>query len=234
VTEASCTPWRTTSTAPPLSTSLEIVEPHENGTDASETAAFEVPPATETPATWDEAKPRYFGATPHGLAAVVAAFALGAGIVLLAAGFVLAAVLLLVAAVLLAAVYAEQARRRRDTAFDRIAAAAVDHTRALAGFTGSSVRAWTGAGRELARLRLEANRRAKERTQLQYALGGAVYAGDDVEAERLRAELQAADDRIAACVAEANEVVERMRTTRAQEKLAVASTEVRRPDDAQT
>lgn len=227
-------PWRTTSTARALSTSLETVEPHEQDSDASQTAAFEVPPATETPATWDEPKPRYFGVTPHGLAAVVAAFALGAGVVLLAAGFVLAAVLLLVAAVLLAAIYAEQARRRRDTAFDRIAAAAVDHTRALAGFTGSSMRAWTGAGRELARLRLEANRRAKERTQLQYALGGAVYAGDDEETERLRAELHAADDRIAACVAEANEVVERMRATRAQEKLAVVATEVRHPSGGPT
>jgi hypothetical protein len=210
------------------------MEPHENEAATAETAAFEVPPPAETPATWDEAKPRYFGVTPHGLAAVVGAFALGAGIVLLAAGFVLAGMLLLAAAVLLAAIYAEQARRRRDTAFDRIAAAAVDHTRALAGFTGSSVRAWTGAGRELARLRLEANRRAKERTQLQYALGGAVYAEDHAEAERLRAELKAADDRIAACIAEANDVVERMRAARAEEKLAVVSTEVRRPDDAQT
>jgi hypothetical protein len=205
------------------------MEPNEN-----ETQAFEVPPATETPATWDETKPRYFGVTPHGLAAVIAAFAFGAGAVLLVSGYVLAGVLLLVAAALLAAIYAEQARRRRDTAFDRIAAAAVDHTRALAGFTGSSVRAWTGAGRQIARLRLEANRRAKERTQLQYALGGAVYAGDDGETERLRADLQAADDRIAACVVEANEVVERMRATRAQERLAVVSTEIRQPDDAQS
>jgi hypothetical protein len=210
------------------------VEPHENDTDAAKTAAFEVPPTAETPPAWDEAKPRYFGVTPHGAAAVLAAFAFGAGVVLLFSGYVLVGVLLLVAAVLLAAIYAEQARRRRDTAFDRIAAAAVDHTRALAGFTGSSVRAWTGAGRELARLRLEANRRAKERTQLQYALGGAVYAGDDAEAERLRAEMQAADDRIAACVAEANEVVERMRATRAQEKLAVVATEVRSPVDGPT
>jgi len=203
------------------------MEPNEN-----ETQAFEVPPATETPATWDETRPRYFGVTPHGLAAVVAAFAFGAGVVLVFSGYVLAGVLLLVAAALLAAIYAEQARRRRDTALDRIAAATVDHTRALAGFTGSSVRAWTKAGRELARLRLEANRRAKERNQLQYALGGAVHAGDDGETERLKGELQAADARIAACVAEANGVVERMRATRAQEKLAVVSTEIRRPDDA--
>jgi hypothetical protein len=205
------------------------MEPNEN-----ETQAFEVPPAAETPAAWEETKPRYFGVTPHGAAAVLAAFAFGAGIVLLVSGDVLAGVLLLVGAVLLAAIWAEQARRRRDTAFDRIAAAAVDHTRALAGFTGSSVRAWTGAGREITRLRLEANRRAKERTQLQYALGGAVYAGDDPETERLRTELQAADERIAACVAEANHAVERMRAARAQERLAVGATEVRQPDDAQS
>jgi hypothetical protein len=204
------------------------MEPNEN-----ETQAFEVPPPAETPATWDEARPRYFGVTPHGLAAVLAAFAVGAGVVLLFSGYILVGVLLLVAAVLLGAIYAEQARRRRDSALDRIAAAAVDHTRALAGFTGSSVRAWTGAGREIARLRLEANRRAKARTQLQYALGGAVYAGDEPETARLRAELQAADERIAACVAEANEVVERMRAARARERLAVVATEVRQPDDAQ-
>jgi len=205
------------------------MEPNEN-----ETAAFEVPPATETPATWDETRPRYFGVTPHGLAAVIAAFAFGAGVVLLASGYVLAGVLLFVAAALLAAIFAEQARRRRDSAFDRIAAAAVDHTRALADFTGSSVRAWTGAGRELARLRLEANRRAKERNQLQYALGGAVHAGDEAETARLREQMQAADARIAACVAEANEVVERMRATRAQEKLAVVATEIRGPTDGPT
>ena len=204
------------------------MEPAEN-----ETQAFEVPPPAETPATWDDVRPRYFGVTPHGLAAVIAAFAFGAGIVLLFSGYALAGVLLLVAAALLAAIFAEQARRRRDTAFDRVAAAAVDHTRALAGFTGSSVRAWTSAGREVARLRLEASRRAKERGQLQYALGGAVYAGDDAEVERLRAELQAADERIAACAKEAYEVVERMRATRAQERLAVVATEVRQPDDAQ-
>jgi hypothetical protein len=204
------------------------MEPSEDRTEA-----LEVPPATETPAAWEEVRPRYFGVTPHGLAAVLAAFAFGAGIVLLVSGDIAAGVLLLVAAALLAAIYAVQARQRRDSALDRVAAAAVDHTRALAGFTGSSVRAWTGAGRELARLRLQANRRAKERAQLQYALGGAVHAGDEAEVDRLRVALQAADERIAACIAEANEVVERMRATRAREKLAVAATEIRPPDDAQ-
>ena len=111
------------------------MEPNEN-----ETAAFEVPPPTETPATWGETTPRYFGVTPHGLAAVIAAFAFGAGVVLLASGYVLAGVLLLVAAALLAAIFAEQARRRRDSAVDRVAAAAGDHTRAHPGFNRSAVR----------------------------------------------------------------------------------------------
>jgi hypothetical protein len=195
--------------------------------DEPKTEVFDAPPTGE----WVDPKPRYFGVTPHGLAAVLAAFAFGAGIVLLVAGYVLVGVLLLVGAALLALIWAEQARRSRATAFDRVTAAAVDHTRALAGFTGSSVRAWTRAGREIARLRLEANRLAKQRSQLQYALGGAAYAGDDAEVARLRDELRALDERIGACVARANEVVEEMRRTTARERLAVAPTEVRTPDE---
>jgi hypothetical protein len=169
---------------------------------------------------------RHFGLTPHTLAAFVAAVCFGAGLVLVLTGSFVVGALLLLAAVLLAALYAEQARRRRDSALDRIAAAAVDQTRALAGLTGASVRAWTGAGRRLAALRLEASRRARERSQLQYALGGAVYAGDDVEATRLREAMAAADARIAECIVEANEVVESARNRTARERLAVAKTQI--------
>jgi hypothetical protein len=196
--------------------------------DEPKTEVFEV---ADAPREWETPAPRYFGVTPSGLAAVVAAFAFGAGIVLLVAGYVAVGVLLLVAALLLAAVWAEQARRRRDTTLDRVTAAAVDHTRALAGFTGSSVRAWTSAGRQTARLRLEANRLARRRSQLQYALGGAAYAGDEAETARLRADMQAVDERIAACIAQANAVVEDMRRTTARERLTVAPTEIKPPDD---
>ncbi|NUR75879.1 MAG: hypothetical protein HOQ28_06295 [Thermoleophilia bacterium] len=199
--------------------------------DETKTQAFEEPPTAESPPEWEAVHPRYFGVTPQGLAAVLAAFALGAGVVLLASGYYAIGAVLLVAAALLAALYAEQARRRRDTALDRAAAAAADHTRALAGFTGSSLRAWTSAGRRLTRLRLEASRQTRERSHLQYALGGATYAGDEAEAERLRTAMQAVDERIAACIQEANEVVERLRATRAQERLAVQPTEIRAPDD---
>src|SRR5689334_9515785 len=200
--------------------------------DERKTETFEVPPAEGSPTTWETTRPRSFIAA-RGVAAVLAAFALGAGIVLLVAGKVAAGIVLLVAAVLLAALWLEQARRQRESsAFDRVTAAAVDHTRAVAGFTGASVRAWTTAGREITRLRLEANRLARQRSQLQYALGGAAYANDEPAVAHLRAEIEAIDARIQACVAEANAAVERMRATRAREKLAVAPTEVRRPDDA--
>jgi hypothetical protein len=190
-------------------------------------------PKTEVFEAVEPARPRYFSVTPHGVAAVLAAFAFGAGAVLLVAGNAAAGAVLLVAALLLAALWVEQARRRRDSSrLDGVAAAAVDHTRALAGFTGASVRAWTTAGRETTRLRLEANRLARQRSQLQYALGGAAYARDEAAAERLRGELHGIDARIAACIAEANDAVERMRATRTRERLAVVPTEIRRPDDA--
>jgi hypothetical protein len=192
-----------------------------------DTQAFKVPPPAETPPAWERVEPRYFGLTPHMLAAFLAAVLLGAGLVLLIVGSLAVGLLLLLAALLLGALFAEQARRRRSSSLDRIAAATVDQTRALAGFTGASVRAWTHAGREIARLRLEASRCARRRSQLQYAFGGAVYAGDEAEAARLRAELKEADDRIAACIREAHEVVERARTRTSREKLAVSQTEIR-------
>ena len=197
--------------------------------DEPETRSFTVPALDEEQAEPASAPPHYFGVTPSGFAAVLAAFAFGAAIVLLVAGLTLVGVLLLVAAVLLAAVFVEQALRRRETPVDRAAAAAVDQTRALAGYTGVSVRSWTGTSRQLVHLRLEANKLARRRARLQYAFGGAVYAGDADEAERLRAAIASVDARFAACVKEANEAVERLRTSHAQERLAVAPTRVDEP-----
>jgi hypothetical protein len=212
-------PSRTTCTARARSTSAMQSE--------NDTQAFKAPPPMETPPSWERVEPRYFGLTPHMLAAFLAAVLFGAGLVLLLTGSFAVGLLLLLAALLLGALYAEQARRRRSSSLDRVAAAAVDHTRALAGFTGASVLAWTHAGREIARLRLEASRCARKRSQLQYALGGAVYAGDEAAAEWFREAMRGADDRIQECIAEANAVVERARSRTSREKLAMSRTEVR-------
>jgi hypothetical protein len=185
-------------------------------------------PFTEDQTDFDlhVARPRYFGLTPRGLVVAIAVIAFVLGIVGLATGNVAAGVLLIVAAVFLAAVYLEQAKRRRESSLDRVAAAAVDHTRALAGFTGSSVRAWTRAGRELARLRVEASMRARERSQLQYALGGACFSGDEAQVENLREQMHICDREIEERSRRAREVVAAARTRSAEERAAAAETQV--------
>lgn len=191
-----------------------------------DTDAFEV---VETPPAYQVARPRYFGLTPRGLVVAIAAAAFALGIAGLATGNVAAGALLLVAAVFLAVLYVEQARRRRESSFDRVTAAAVDHTRALAGFTGASVRAWTGAGREVAKLRLEASMRARERSQIQYELGRACFDGDEAQIANLRDQMRLCTERIDACAKDARAVLERARQRSSRERLAVAQTQVRKP-----
>ena len=197
--------------------------------DDVDTDAFEAPREIETPAVYERAQPHYFGLTPAGLVLGIGAIAFGAGVAALVTGHLAVGILLLVASLLLGALYLEQARRTRGSSLDRVAAATVDHTRALAGFTGASVRTWTRAGREVTRLRLEANRLARERSQLQYALGGAVLEGDEARVAELRERLTACIEQIDDCAAQARRAVEGARARTSRERLAVASTEIRKP-----
>jgi len=111
---------------------------------------------------------------------------------------------------------------------ERIAAAA-GQARALAGLTGSTAGAWTRAGRDVAHLRLEARRLGRERSRLQYALGGAAYDEDAARVEVLRAELRRCVERIDGCAAAARAAVEGARRRTADERLAVAPTQIRKP-----
>jgi len=183
----------------------------------------------ETPPSYERVQRRLFGLAPKGLVAALALLTLAAALAGFAAGAPAFGALLLVASLLLAALYVEQARRHRETSFDRVAAAAADHTRALAGFTGASVRTWTRTGREVAGLRLEAHRLARERSQLQYALGGAAYDEDEPRVAELRAELQRCIERIESCADEAHRTVARAKRRTADERLAVAATRIRKP-----
>jgi cell division septum initiation protein DivIVA len=170
-----------------------------------------------------------FGLAPTSLVAALAGVCFVAAVVLLALGTVVVGLLLLLAALLLAALFFEQARRRRASGLDRIAAAAIDNSKALAGFAGASVRTWTGAGRQVTALRLEAHRLVRERAQVQYALGGAAYAEHAAEAETLRARMRELDAKIAGCAERAQAAVEGARTRTSRERLAISPTEIRRP-----
>jgi hypothetical protein len=212
---------------------LEDSADPETGADR-ETKAFDLPPTEPAPApvTYERAERRAFGLAPHALVAALAALALGAALSLLVTGHLVAGLLLLGLALLLGALYVEQARGRRASAFDRVTAAAVDNSRALAGFAGASVRAWTSAGRRVAQLRLETSRLARERSQLQYELGSASYDEDAGRTEELRVRMRALDERLEACADEARAVLDDARSRTSEERLAVGPTEIREPDEA--
>ena len=183
----------------------------------------------ETPPSYERVHRRLFGLAPKGLVAALTLLTLAAALAGFAAGAAAVGAVLLIVSLFLAALYVERARRSRESSLDRVAAAAADHTRALAGFTGASVRTWTRTGRELAGLRLEARRLARERSQLQYALGGAAYDEDDPRIAELRAELKRCVERIEACMDEAHRTVSRAKRRTADERLAVAATQIRKP-----
>ena len=186
----------------------------------------------ESPPSYERVQRRVFGLAPAGLVAAASLLALVAAIAGYAiAGFAVG-VLLLLASLLLAALYLEQARRRRESSLDRIAAAAADHTRALAGFTGASVRTWTRAGREVARLRVEGHRLARERSHLQYALGGAAFDEDEPRMAELRSELARCTGRIDACARAAQAAIARAKRRTDAERRAIAATEIRPPEHA--
>jgi hypothetical protein len=185
----------------------------------------------QSPPSYERVQRRFFGLAPKGLVAVLAVVSLAFALVAFAAGAAPVGAVLLLSALFLAALYVEQARRQRSSPLDRAAASLADRTRALAGFGGASVRTWTRTGRDVAALRLEARRLARERSRLQYALGGAAYEEDASRVADLRSELRRCAERIDACASEADRAVARARRRTAEEKLAVAATEIRTPGE---
>ena len=181
----------------------------------------------ETPPSYERVEPRYFGLTPHLFVAAIGGMALLAGVLLVVSGSTALGALLIVLALLLIALFVEQARHRRASPTDRIAAAAVDTSLAFAGFTGVTVGAWVDAGRDAARLRIEARRLARRRSKLQYELGGAVHADDEARVQELRAELSAVDEEVHRCEQGVGAAIENARRRIREERGAFARTQVR-------
>jgi nucleotide-binding universal stress UspA family protein len=194
-----------------------------------ETGEFEVPPMPPTPPVYERVEPHYFGVTPHVLVGVLGAIQLLAGIVLLASGSLAVGLLLLAGGFFLAALFAEQARRRRDSSVDRAAAGAIDRSLALAGFTRATVGAWTSASRQAAQLRIEARKLARDRSHLQYELGGAVHADDTQRIDELRSRMRELDREIERKGREARAAIEAAQQRTRDEQRAVTSTQIRRP-----
>jgi hypothetical protein len=181
------------------------------------------------PPSYERVEPHYFGLTPHLLAATLGGMALLAGVLLLADGSVAVGTLLVVLGLLLVALFVEQARHRRSSSVDRVAASAIDNSLAIAGLTGATVGLWADAGRDAARLRMEARRLARRRSQLQTELGGAAYAEDAGRVRELRAALAGVDEELRRCTDGAKAAIDRARRRTREERQAVASTQVHKP-----
>ncbi len=194
-----------------------------------DTDEFEVPDIPPTPTVYERVEPRYYGLTPHLLVGALGATALIAGVALLAGGSAAVGMLLLVAGLFLAGLFAEQARRRRSSSLDKAAAAAIDRSLAVAGFTRVTVASWTSAGRRAAKLRLEAMKLARERSHVQYELGGAVHAGDETRTQELRERMRALDTAIEDRARQAAAAIATAQRRTRDERRAVASTQIRRP-----
>lgn len=194
-----------------------------------DTDEFEVPEMPPSPPNYERVQPHYFGVTPHLLVGALGAAGILAGVAMLASGSVAVGVLLLLAGLLLAALFAEQARRRRSSSLDRAAAGAIDRSLALAGFTRATVASWTTASRRVAKLRLEASRLARERSHVQYDLGGAVHADDEARTRELRDRMRELDAEIDRRGRAATAAIQAAQRRTRDERRAVASTEVRRP-----
>jgi hypothetical protein len=194
-----------------------------------DTDSFELVELDASPREYQVAERQVFGLAPTSFVAALAAGCLVAAIVLFALGGAVVAVLLLVAAFILAALFLEQARRRRSSRLDRFAAGAVETSRGLAGVAGTSVRAWSGAGRQVTALRLESKRLTRARSKAQYELGAAAAGDDPAETERLRRRVRELDARIAECGKRAQAAVGDARERTAHERLSVSSTQIRRP-----
>jgi hypothetical protein len=194
-----------------------------------DTDEFEVPEIPPSPPTYERVQPRYFGLTPHLLVGALGAASLLAGVALLAGGRVAVGILLIVAGLFLGALFAEQARRRRSSSLDRAAAAAIDRSLALAGFTRATVVSWTSAGRNAAKFRLEAMKLGRERSHVQFELGAAVHADDESRTAELRERMRELDEQIDGCVRKATAAIAAAQRRTRDERRAVESTQVRRP-----
>jgi hypothetical protein len=182
-----------------------------------------------SPPNYSVAEKRIFGMAPTTSVAALAAVALLAAAVLLLTGALIAGLLVLAGGLLLGALFVEQALHNRASRLDKGAAVVVDRSRGLTRFAGAYARAWTGAGGHVTRSRFTTQRLAREKAKLQSALGAAVYAGDDAEAEAVRERMEELDRRIAAATKDARAAVERARRSTRRERLAVAQTQIRKP-----
>lgn len=184
----------------------------------------------DVPIDVQHAEPRYFGLGPPVFVFLVSVALVVGGIVMLFTGLFAIGVLAIVIGVALLPSFLAAARRWPDTSLARFSVSTADRVRDEAGVAVESISTWTGAGREVARLRKEQFALRRERDARIRELGQSVYA-DDGRADELKASARELDERIEANDRELQKTIASARRRTRKSRAAVVSTEVFQPGE---
>jgi hypothetical protein len=181
-------------------------------------------------ASYARPSPKLFGVVSPTAAFVLACLLLLGAIAAAVAGSIVFTILLLAAAGAVFVLFYGAAERDPS---GRVASAALSGNQRVRGWTtwtGSWARAWSGAGRDVVRLRREVRALHGERERLRPVLGDAAYRDDEDALSILRARMHEIDDAVAARERERVEAVARARARVDDARVAVQPTEVLAPE----
>jgi hypothetical protein len=186
------------------------------------------PAAREVPIDVQHAEPRYFGLAAPDVVFSAAIVLAAVGIALLVAGYLAVGLIAVVLAICLLPAFLAGARRWPDSPLARLGIGTADRVRDEAGVAVESISAWSRAGRYVARLRKEQFGLRRERDARIRRLGVSFYS-DDGQADTLKAEAKALDDRMEANQRELQRAVAGARRQTRKGRATVAATEVIEP-----
>ena len=170
-------------------------------------------------------EPRIFGLVPPALALVLGLSAVNGGIVVMASGQVPGGIVLVICGAILLALAVDAARRWPTSAVPRLSMKAADAIGSRIGFVRASAGTWSGASREVVRLRRELRGLRSDREAELAALGAAAYAEDAERMATLRRRLSEIDQGIEQREARIAEVMGSARQRVKRERAAVPITQ---------
>ena len=182
-------------------------------------------------ASYTRPTPKLFGVVSPTAAFVLACLLLLGAIAAAVAGSIVLTILLVAAAGAVFVLFYGAAERDPS---GRVASAALSGNQRIRGWTtstGSWARAWSGAGRDVVRLRREVRALHGERERLRPVLGDAAYRNDEDALSILRTRMHEIDDAVAARERERVEAVARARSQVDDARVAVRPTEVIAPEE---
>ena len=183
----------------------------------------------EVPIDVQHAEPRYFGLATPDVVFSAAIVLLAVGIAFLVAGYLAPGVIAVVLGICLLPAFLAGARRWPDSRLARLGIGTADRVRDEAGVAVESISAWSRAGRDVARLRKEQFRLRRDREARIRQLGVSFYS-DDGQADTLKAEAKALDERMETNQRELQRAIAGARRHTRKGRAAVVSTEVIEPE----